>query len=357
MKRTMLFLAAAAAFAACSKNEVAIVTPNEGAEITFNVAPRTKALAEGQSDFNHDNVFASYAYYLAPGKKWDTDNKDAQPYITGSTISWVGSVWKNAEKTYYWPKDGGSLTFFAYSYNKANLDVIDRNFTDFTCVWEKGEDGQYSGGINGHIDVEQNKNVDFLVADIAKDKTANESTYEHTGVPTLFRHRLSWVNVYARLAENYADKKFTINSIKFLNLHHYATYNQIPEAMSTGAAENRDNQVYADKAGFVVNSGDYVKVNPVIKDGESEEEGQYIYIPQVFGDDSFIEVSYTIETTVGQSVVKENCVKKVPVKNIFTKWEMGHRYTINIEFTLNEINWDPAVQEWVDDNAGGITIE
>lgn len=352
----MLFLAAAATFAACSKNEVAPVTPNEDAEITFNVAPRTKALADNQKDFDHKNVFMSYAYYLGPNKTWDADNSEAQPYITGSTISFVDNVWKNAETTYYWPKDGGSLTFFAYSYNKENLAVAG-DFTGFTCVWQKDKDGNYSGGINGHIDVEANKNVDFLVADIAKDKTANETTYAHSGVPTLFRHRLSWVNVYANLAEDYANKKFTINSVKFLNIHHYATYNQIPESMATGATVAPDDQVYAENAGFVVNSGELVKVNPVIKGGDTDEEGQYIYIPQEFGDDSYIEISYTIETTVGNGVVTENCVKKIPVKKLFAQWEMGHRYTLNITFTLNEINWDPAVSEWIDDTAGSLTID
>lgn len=355
MKRTMLFLAAAAAFAACSKNEVALVTPSEDTEITFNVAPRTKALAENQEDFDHENVFVSYAYYLGPGKTWNADNSEAKPYITGSTISFVGGVWKNAETTYYWPKDNGSLTFFAYSYNKKDMNVTG-DYTGFTCVWDKDAN---KGGINGNIDVEANKNVDFLVADIATDKTANETTYAHSGVPTLFRHRLSWVNVYAKLAQNYANKKFTINSIKFQKIHHYATYNQIPESMTPGADDTNDDQVYAENASFeVVNSDEYVKVAPVIKGGAADEEGQYIYIPQVFGDDSYIEVRYTIETTVtGGSVVTENCVKKVPVKDVFAQWEMGHRYTLNITFTLNEILWDPAVQEWIDDAAGSITID
>ena len=357
MKRTMLFLAAAAAFAACSKNEVALVTPSEDTEITFNVAPRTKALAENQKDFDHENVFVSYAYYLGPGKTWDANNSEAKPYITGSTISFVGDVWKNAETTYYWPKDGGSLTFFAYSYNKKDMNVTG-DYTGFTCVWKKDEGGNYCGGINGHIDVEANKNVDFLVADIATDKTANETTYAHSGVPTLFRHRLSWVNVYANLAQNYANKKFTINSVKFQKIHHYATYNQIPESMTPGADDTNDDQIYAENAGFVVNSGKLVNVAPVIKGGAADEEGQYIYIPQVFGDDSYIEVRYTIETTVaGGSVVTENCVKKVPVKDVFAQWEMGHRYTLNITFTLNEILWDPVVQEWIDDAAGSITID
>lgn len=355
MKKTVFFLAAAATLAACSKTEVTPVISDENSEITFNVAPRTKAVdPTHQTDFSHDNVFVSYAYYLAPGKNWDVNNADAKPYIEGSTISYDGTVWKNAATSYYWPKDGGSLTFFAYSYNKGDMAVGDNS--GFTCVWEKGEDGTFQGGINGHFDVATNKNVDFLVADIAKDKTANEHIYDHSGVPTLFRHRLSMVNVNAKLADAYPNKKFTINSIKFLSLCHYATYNQIPEAIKPGASYDPNDQIYAENAGFEVKSGEFQAVAPVIKGGK-DEEGQYIYIPQVFGDGSYLEIKYTVETTVGSSVVKEECTEKVLLKDIFSEWEMGHKYTINITFSLNEIHWDPAVENWIDVDAGSITID
>lgn len=91
-----------------------------------------------------------------------------------------------------------------------------------------------SGWNQWPFDVATNKNVDFLVADIAADKSENKNSYAHTGVPTLFRHKLSMVNVAANLAEDYANKKFILNSVKFTNLCHYATYSQIPEKMIPG---------------------------------------------------------------------------------------------------------------------------
>lgn len=204
MKKEMFVLAALATLAACSKTEVTPVASNVNSEITFNVAPRTKALSQNQTDFDHNNVFVSYAYYLGHGKTWAANNSEAQMYIDGSTISYNGNLWKNETTSYYWPKDGGSLTFFAYSYNKKDMTVGDNS--GFACVWAVGEDGQYQGGINGHFDVATNKNVDFLVADIAADKTENKNSYAHTGVPTLFRHKLSMVNVAANLAEDYATR-------------------------------------------------------------------------------------------------------------------------------------------------------
>ena len=43
MKKLFYFAAAAVALAACAKNEVVPVNSGENQEITFNVAPKTKA--------------------------------------------------------------------------------------------------------------------------------------------------------------------------------------------------------------------------------------------------------------------------------------------------------------------------
>lgn len=139
MKKEMFVLAVLATLAACSKTEVTPVASNGSSEITFNVAPRTKALSQTQTDFDHNNVFVSYAYYLGHGKTWAANNSEAQMYIDGSTISYNGNLWKNETTSYYWPKDGGSLTFFAYSYNKKDMTVGDNS--GFACVWKPGEDG------------------------------------------------------------------------------------------------------------------------------------------------------------------------------------------------------------------------
>lgn len=161
MKKEMFVLAVLATLAACSKTEVTPVASNVNSEITFNVAPRTKALSQTQTDFDHNNVFVSYAYYLGQGKTWAANNSEAQMYIEGSTISYNGNLWKNETTSYYWPKDGGSLTFFAYSYNKKDMTVGDNS--GFYCVWTLGEDGQYQGGINGHLMWPRTRMLIFLL--------------------------------------------------------------------------------------------------------------------------------------------------------------------------------------------------
>ena len=72
MKKLFYFAAAAVALAACAKNEVIPVNSGENQEITFNVAPKTKANdANGHENFEPGKVFASWAYYLAPGTDCD----------------------------------------------------------------------------------------------------------------------------------------------------------------------------------------------------------------------------------------------------------------------------------------------
>lgn len=93
---------------------------------------------------------------------------------------------------------------------------------------------------------------------------------------------------------------------------------------------------------------------------EANEETK-IYIPQEFADDATITVNYTIKTTVHDngtdSTVEDNCTKTISIKDKFSKWEMGKKYTFNITFALDEITWDPAVEKWEDVNSSDITIQ
>lgn len=357
MKKLFYFAAAAVALAACAKNEVIPVNSGENQEITFNVAPKTKADQDGQghNEFGKGNVFASWAYYLPNGNTWDANSSSAKEYISGATISYntTDNVWK-AGQSYYWPKDGGSLTFFAYSLNKDDLTLAGEH-SKFTCL--------PNNGITGHIDLNENSNTDFLVAEIAKDKAGNVETHFTNGVPTLFKHRLSSVAFAIKTWANYADKAFKLTGITIHNLSHYGTYGQLPTE-SFFASGTKYDPVFTSTAQDITYQTGFVGVTGVDK---------YIFIPQTFlkgSDDTknaYIEVKYTITTTVSVTTPEGTSTKEVVeevTKNIFlnpadgqgTKmfdsWEMGKKYTINLTFTLDEILWDPAVEDWKNVNIG-----
>lgn len=339
MKKYFFILAAAAALAACAKNEVTPVLSQENTEIAYNVAPKTKTLGANQENFATGNVFASWAFYLPKDKTWAADKATSQPYIVNSEISHQDdNTWKETGKSYYWPKDGGSLTFLAYSLNKGNLTLAGEH-SEFTC--DKG------AGVQGHIELMDNKNTDFLVAEIAADKTANENQYVFNGVPTLFKHKLSRVACTVKKAANYADKKFELKEINFLNVATYGTYAQLPTDGFNASTVKHD-QIYTTAVQEITTTATPVATEDVV-----------IYMPQTFADATAkIQVKYTVTTTVGGSTpVVENCVKEISINSKFDEWAMGKKYTFNLTFALDEITWDPAVEKWEDATAADVTIQ
>lgn len=363
MKKLIVLLSAVAALAACSKNEVVPAVSGENVEISYKVAPRTKAEADPKT-FNTDNVFASWAYYL-PSGKWDENRTNAKIYIgkegeEGATISYGNNVWKDQDNSYYWPKEG-NLTFFAYSLNSKSLTNKFGNDTHFTCL---NHESQY--GIFGSLNLDIHPNTDFLVADIASDKTANENVYDFNGVPTLFKHKLSRVKFAVKKKSDYPGATITLNSITFKNLVNVMTYSQfwkdanndiIQDYIATEGA-SRSNQEYT-KTDFEVSSTAFVPV---------PNEVRYIYIPQDFKNVTdatkiaTIEVKYTVTLKKGTSEtdkgIAETYTKTLKVKDIFDSWEIGKRYTFNLIFSLDEIKWAPAVGDWEDvENTNGYEIK
>ena len=348
MKKLIVLFSAVAALAACSKNEVVPAVSGENVEISYKVAPRTKAETQA---FGTENVFASWAYYLPKGQSWETHSKDAQIYFGeenahGVEISYDKdkNVWKNKDISYYWPKEG-KLTFFAYSLNSKILTDKLGTDTHFYCT--KNE-SQY--GICGALHLDKHPNTDLLVADMAADKNANETAYKFNGVPTLFKHKLSRVKFAVKKKSDYPGATITLNSITFKNLVNYMFYNQYKINNDKSITHDyitydilgnipRSEQKYTETA-FKVSSS--TAFDPV----PDKNEVRYIYIPQDFKnatETATIEVTYTVTFKDG---ISETYTKTLNVKDIFDSWEIGKRYTFNLIFSLDEIKWAPAVGDW-----------
>lgn len=347
MKKLFYFAAAAVALAACAKNEVIPVNSGENQEITFNVAPKTKTTTVFDKNFQ----FKSYAYYLPSGETWARHTTTPSLYIDGAVISntnpaGTDGVWKAADNTYYWPEKG-SLTFFAYSFNRDNLDLVHVSHTQPIHCYNIDN----ASGINATIDLTENPNLDLLVADIATDQIKNESAHGYSGVPTLFKHKFSKVQFAVKKNQDYKDATITLNSISFKNVVNSGSYWQYYKEVGNSTftedyyteGGTRGPAVYIDESNFVVASAtDFVPVTETSKTIS-------IYMPQDFigvTDETkvaTIEVAYTITYENG---FKETRARTLNVKNIFDSWDMGKKYTFNLIFSLNEITWAPAVEEW-----------
>lgn len=349
MKKLIVLFSAVAALAACSKNEVVPAVSGENVEISYKVAPRTKADPQA---FDTKNVFASWAYYLPSGKNWSDNWKDAEIFIgkeaeEGVTISYGNKVWRDQTTSHYWP-NGGSLTFFAYSLNRNNLELKHEETGHSYPIECHNADNAY--GINATIDLKENKNLDLLVAEIAKDRTQNEKLYSLNGVPTLFKHKFSRIQFAVKKKEEYTGATITLNSIIFNNVAyagHYSQFNK-EEGHDTFTqdyckeADLRGSVVYTTTDFAVTSATDYAPVSET-------DETNYIYMPQDFknvteeGKIATIEVKYTVTDKEG---ISKTYTKTLKVKDIFDSWKIGKRYTFNLMFSLNEINYAPAVGDW-----------
>lgn len=228
--------------------------------------------------------------------------------------------------------------------NCANLSLKNNsgNTTPIDCL---NTEGAY--GINATIDLKENQNLDLLVAEIAADKTRNEDFQSLNGVPTLFKHKFSRVQFAVKKKANCGNATITLNSIKFNNVVYYGTYCQynnvegtfVNDYCSTDGA--RTTITYTETP-FVVKYSD--RFDPVTETDKS----YYIYFPQNFknvGDPNIakIEVKYTVQFS--NDIIEEH-TKILNVKEIFDSWDVGKKYIFNLIFSLDEITWAPAVEEW-----------
>ncbi len=189
-------LAAAAMFSACTKNEVSSIA-DAPQKISFSPLTgklSTKALLDGSTYKSTDPSFGVFGYYLPEGKTWDQNYSTASLYVPesevkNSTNSDTGNAW-TTETAYYWPKTGG-ITFFAYSpynYQEAAGGKLPVN---------RLNDGMYIGNPLGDLsdlyDVDAHQETDILVADVQKDCSGSSTNGGYSGVPIVFRHKLSQI--------------------------------------------------------------------------------------------------------------------------------------------------------------------
>lgn len=348
MKKLLFFAAAASvALVACTKNEVAQIDN----EITYQTVQ-----TRGASAFSTSNHFISYAYFLPQGSNWDADFGDAELYISAADIYCHKDsqpyMWK-AENTYYWPKQG-SLTFFAWSTNTnttPSINAVPPIPNNVTC--------SAATGISvASYDLTKNKNVDFLVAEVAKNETARTDKDQfdgwQAGVPTVFKHALSSIAFNVQKAQDYSNVSFTVKSIKLLGVCNKASYAQTWNAVSPQHEHEWTSQTTGTIPAFT-GTQEVTSTSPV--DLTITDPDYSIVFPQDFSSEQ-IQIVYDIKTSfTGTPVIEENVTETKNLNEIFTNgWKPGKKYTVTIKLSLDEILWAPNVTEWEVGTATDINI-
>lgn len=349
MNKHIFYIAAAcAALASCVKNEVRVTAPDQ--EITFQTVSTKAGTA-----FKTDKHFFSYAYFLEQGKKWDANHADAQPYIDNALITYetpaTGKGYWAAANRYYWPKQG-SLTFFAWTDNTIHNPTSNPapsvgTGATVSCAHDTGiKIKDYS--------VKDNLNKDILVADIAMDRTANETntgTWKK-GVPTVFRHALASVEFKVNKRTNYKYVDFKVKSITLNGVSTKGTFTQGSPTKSNAWSD----QAVADNIPVFTNaaSGSVTKAADATTEPEFDiltpaTDDYKIVLPQTFDATSTSELTivYDIITNYTGTPVTETVTETKKLNGIYTSnWESGKKYILGITLGLNEIYWDPSVEGW-----------
>lgn len=372
------------AFIGCTKNEVRSISDNPQAVrfLPLNGKHSTKAMVDGTT-YPADLPFGTLAYYL-PSGNWDANMADATLYIPISKVvnqsrATSGSAWEVEGKTYYWPKSG-KLTFFAYSpfsYQEAsggNLVVTPLSGNDGIQIVD--------------YDVDAHQDTDFMVADIAKDKTANVAkpgSSLYTGVPIVFRHKLSQIvginfqtvitNTEGNLVEHdysngrstngplqAGDIVFKLKNVEVRNLYTKGTYGYTdtkadPVTEHWAHQANKKNYTWFDKApeAFAGNK----TFNLTYKTQDDTRNDYLLVLPQPCNStltttpaatDPLIHIEYQVLTySDATNFSTENVTEDIYLYNIHSgAIDMNKKITYNFKINLEDrkICWAPSVVDW-----------
>lgn len=371
------------AFIGCTKNEVRSISDNPQAVrfLPLNGKHSTKVMVD-VTTYPTTLPFGTLAYYLPSGKNWNANKADATLYIPISKVvnksgATSGSAWEVEGKTYYWPKSG-SLTFFAYS-PFAHEDGT-------RLAVDKVSNGTHDNGI--HIldyDVHVHQATDFMVADIAMDKTANESNGGYTGVPIVFRHKLSqivginfqtvitndegnlvehdYAHTHSEIAMNLeaGDVVFKLKKVEVKNL--YTVGNYVYSGTDDGWMNPTTKKDYTwfNKApeAFAGNT----TFNLTYNTQDATRNNYLLILPQALktsapttttpaAEDPLIHIEYQVLTYSDDiHYSTEDVIEDVYLYNIHNSAsaiDMNKRITYNFKINLenNKIYWAPSVADW-----------
>lgn len=329
----LIYMTVAVCFilASCSKTDADSSSLGRSL-IGFNTVS-TKAA----SAYPTGNPFITTSYKLASGKTWDANKADAgSPIINQEEVTYNSTYnyWKTA-MDYYWPTDGSTLTFFSYSPSslKGRVSVS----TDGVGIssWDVTTD-----------------NRDILVADIAQDKTKNESLAGYTGVPTLFKHKLSRIVFQFGLAEEASkETQIKVTSIVLKGVYSSGAYSRGGYADDQWSPSSLQSEWKL-----------YENTGLKLSKGSLSSELPFNMIPQSLLASGTthpeLVIGYDISTDDGTSWSSETASCFFDENLRLESWEKGKKYTYKIYIGVGQypIKFTGGVTEWSNEDTSTITI-
>ena len=320
------------------------VVPDDSFEQKSRIGFNT-AMTKAAVGYPTTSKFISKAYYIASSGSWDnaSDRAGAAVLINEEEVSYNNTekYWSTTETAHYWDANR-KYTFFSYSPSSLKGTKVSVS-TDGVAI--------------SNWDVEADA-TEILVADIAKDKTKNESFSGYSGVPTNFRQKLSKLSFKMRISEYAAsDTKVTLREIKVSHICTRGNYSKGGYADDVWTVvEGSRKTGTSGTSVFTVFSGNQALSN----ESDSNPDSKLI-IPQSLlqsGDyHPKLIVKYDIQVGNGDVETKTaECYFDINLRQ--ESWVMGMEYTYTIHIGVGQypIEFDGTVDAWNVVNNGEVNI-
>ena len=287
--------------------------------------------------------FISTAYSIASTGSWDnaSDRAGATVLIDQEEVSYndTEKYWSTST-AHYWDANY-KYTFFSYSPSSL-----------------KGKVGVSKDGVaisNWNVEADT---TEILVADIAKDKSKNESFSGYSGVPTNFRQKLSKLSFKMGISQYAeAETKVTLLGIKIVGICTQGNYSKggytddawtvVEGSRKTGTPETSVFTVF--RGSKELSKTDFFPASKLIIPQSLLQSGSYH--PTLI-------VEYKIQVGTGAAEPKTaECHFDINLRQ--ESWEKGMEYTYIIHIGVGQypIEFDGSVDAWNVGNNGEVDIK
>lgn len=327
----------ASLLAGCTK-----VVPDDSFEQKSRIGFNT-AMTKAAVGYPTTSKFISTAYFIASTGSWDnaSDREGATKLIKEEEVSYDNKekYWSTTTR-YYW--DNYKYTFFSYSPSSLKGTKVSVS-TDGVAIsnWDVEADAR-----------------EILVADIAKDKTKNESFSGYSGVPTNFRQKLSKLSFNMGISlDAEAGTKVTLLGIKIVGICTRGNYSKggytdnswivVEDSRKTGTTGTSVFTVFSGRQELSTET--YFKpASKLIIPQSLLQSGSYH--PTLI-------VEYKIQVGEGAIETKTaECHFDINLRQ--ESWVMGMEYTYTIHIGVGQypIEFDGSVDAWNVVNNGEVNI-
>lgn len=315
---------------ACTQNEIGAPELNE---VGFNAVVRknTKAIISSTT-FDDDLKFKVWGFYTKKGDFSDLAADAVPNFMNGVEISYIEEEqkWRNEENHYYWPNQG-KVGFYAFYPETLTPDF----------KWGTGATiADYTLSSNNQL-------VDMMYAyNVGPDQAA---------LPMVFNHALSQIEFRYQTNATYDDAIVIINSITFKGVDLTADFNfnastqSVTAEWSDNEAQTSDYSYYAQPSAVAIET---------VQDSQAATYGEpLLFIPQTA---STADLVFTVSMLNTDDITYTTTINLDPELNVANattgSWVLGKKYIYTLNFKLDEINFAPSVEDWVEVQVSTIDI-